>query len=87
METAHEAAERADVFLSIGTSAVVYPAAGLPLHARNAGAYVAEINIEPSAIAGEVDEVVQGKAGEVLPELVERVREKAKGSAGDDIRK
>ncbi len=73
---AQAAAHRAEVFLSIGTSAVVYPAAGIPLVAREYGAYVAEINIEASAIAGYLDEVVLGKAGEVLPELVAAVKEK-----------
>ena len=70
---AAEAARRAEVFLSIGTSAVVYPAAGLPLLAAEHGAYVAEINVEPSAIAESVDEVVLGKAGAVLPALVAAV--------------
>lgn len=79
MEEANRAAARADVLLSVGTSAVVYPAAGLPLTAAARGAYVAEVNVEPSAIAGEVDEVVLGKAGEVLPALVEAVREQARG--------
>ncbi|MEM1043459.1 MAG: NAD-dependent deacylase [Bacteroidota bacterium] len=74
MERAAEAAAQADVFLSLGTSAVVYPAASLPLIAREAGAYVAEVNVEPSAIAGEMSEVVLGPSGEVLPALVEAVR-------------
>lgn len=74
MERATEAAAGADVFLSVGTSAVVYPAAGLPLVAREAGAYVAEVNVEPSALAHEMDEVVVGAAGEVLPALLEAVR-------------
>ncbi len=73
MEKAERAAQRADVFLSIGTSAVVYPAAGLPLTAKKWGAYVAEINVEASAIASYVDEVILGKAGAVLPKLVEAV--------------
>ncbi len=76
MAQANDAAQRAEVFLSIGTSAVVYPAAGIPLVAREYGAYVAEVNVEASAIAGYVDEVVLGKAGEVLPHLVEAVKEK-----------
>ena len=67
---ADAAARRADVFLSIGTSAVVHPAAGLPILAREFGAYVAEINVEPSAIAEYMNEVILGKAGEVLPKLV-----------------
>lgn len=74
MEAAYAAAENADVFLSVGTSAVVYPAAGIPPHAKAAGAYAAEINIEPSAIAGALDEVVLGRAGEILPALVEAVK-------------
>ena len=80
MEDALAAAERADVFLSIGTSAVVYPAAGIPLRAKESGAYVAEINIEPSAIADELDEMVLGKAGEVLPALIEAVKRNKSGS-------
>ena len=76
MERAAEAAAQADVFLSVGTSAVVYPAAGLPLIAKESGAYVAEVNVERSAIARELDEVVLGKSGEVLPMLVAAVRER-----------
>lgn len=74
MERAYAAAERADVMLSIGTSAVVYPAAGIPVRAREAGAYVVEVNIERSAIADALDEVVIGRAGEILPLLVEAVK-------------
>ncbi len=74
MEAAAQAAARADVFLSVGTSAVVYPAAGLPLIAKQEGAYVAEVNPTPSEIAFRLDEQVCGRAGEVLPLLVARVR-------------
>jgi NAD-dependent deacetylase len=81
METAMQAAQACGVFLSIGTSAVVYPAAGLPITAKEHGAYVAEVNIERSAIADLVDEVVLGKSGEVLPRLVDAVK-KGKGDAG-----
>ncbi|HYG67634.1 MAG TPA: NAD-dependent deacylase, partial [Anaeromyxobacteraceae bacterium] len=59
MERAAEAAASADVFLSVGTSAVVYPAAGLPLVAKEAGAYVAEVNPERSDIAWRLDEHVR----------------------------
>ncbi len=72
---AYATCERAEVFLSVGTSAVVYPAAGLPLEAKRAGAYVAEINLQPSAIADEMDALLLGKAGEILPALVEAVRQ------------
>ena len=73
IERATEAAAFADVYLSVGTSAVVYPAAGLPQIARQAGAYTAEINPEPSDIAPLLHESVRGKAGEVLPELLDAV--------------
>ena len=73
IEAAYQAAKRADVFLSVGTSAVVYPAADIPRIAGHHGAYVAEINIEPSAIADMIDETVLGSSGTVLPRLVEAV--------------
>ena len=74
MEKAAEEAEGADVFLSVGTSAAVYPAAGLPRLAAEAGAYAAEVNVERSAVADFMSEVVIGRSGEVLPALVEAVR-------------
>lgn len=68
------AAENADVFLSVGTSAVVYPAADLPLVAGSAGALTIEINVERSAIADHMDVVILGQAGRVLPALVTAMR-------------
>ena len=64
-----DAAESAEVFLVIGTSAIVYPAASLPQIARRAGAFVLEINIEPTELSDSTDESLIGKAGEILPEL------------------
>jgi NAD-dependent deacetylase len=58
-----------DVFLTIGTSAVVYPAAGLVHEARARGAFTAEINLEPTAASAAVDVTIQGRAEEVLPGL------------------
>jgi len=75
MEEAEAATRTADVFLSIGTSAVVYPAAQLPLDARDGGAYVAEINPDTTGITDAVDESIRGPAGTVLPSLVEAVAE------------
>lgn len=69
IERADEATTRADVFLSVGTSAVVYPAAQFPLEAGANGAYVAEINPDTTAITDDVDEAIRGPAGEVLPAL------------------
>ncbi|MCK4384819.1 MAG: NAD-dependent deacylase [candidate division Zixibacteria bacterium] len=59
-----------DLFLSVGTSAVVHPAASLPMIAEKNGAYVVEANIEPTEISRLVDESLIGKAGEIMPLLV-----------------
>jgi NAD-dependent deacetylase len=68
------AAEGADVFFSVGTSAVVYPAASLPLVAKRNGAYTTEINAEMTEISDLIDETILGKSGEILPKLVEILR-------------
>ncbi len=73
LRRAYRAAERSQVFLSVGTSAMVQPAASLPLIARRAGAFLIEINTEETALSVMADCWLQGKAGEVLPELVRRV--------------
>lgn len=59
-----------DLFFSVGTSAVVHPAASLPLLAKRNGAYVVEVNIEPTEISHLMDESLFGKAGEIMPLLV-----------------
>jgi NAD-dependent deacetylase len=74
LDQAMAASAAADVFLAVGTSALVYPAAGLPLIASAHDAYVAEINPTASAIAHVIDESVEGKAGVVLPQLLDAVR-------------
>lgn len=71
---AESAAERCNVFLCIGTSAVVYPAASLPLTALNNGAYVVEINEENTDISPRVHETIIGKAGTIVPTLLEVVQ-------------
>ena len=73
IERASTAAEQAEVLLSVGTSAVVYPAARLPLVAQEHGAYVAEINPDTTGITDAVDESIRGEAGTVLPVLREAV--------------
>jgi len=65
------AAASCDLFLSIGTSSLVYPAAGLTRIAADAGATVIEINPNPTAQADGFDFVLQGNAGVILPKLVE----------------
>ncbi|MBD3332048.1 NAD-dependent protein deacylase [candidate division GN15 bacterium] len=69
--------EQADVFLSVGTSAVVHPAASLPMAARSEGAKLVEINPEPTPLTDLADISVRAKSGEFLPRVVEIVREHA----------
>lgn len=69
-ERAEAAAAQADLFLVIGTSAVVFPAAGLPITAKRRGARVIEVNPEMTDISFVADFTVLGKAGEVLPQFL-----------------
>ncbi len=73
-EKAEQAAITADVFFSIGTSAIVYPAASLPFQAKEHGAYVVEINPEYTPLSDHSDETILGKAGEILPQLVQKLK-------------
>ena len=66
-EQAAAAAANCELCFVVGTSALVYPAAGLPEVARSAGAYICEVNPERTPLSDLCDEVVMGKAGEVLP--------------------
>ncbi len=68
LERATLAARKAALLMVVGTSAQVYPAADLPRLARRAGAFVVEINPEPTALTDEVDVHLSGVAGEVLPD-------------------
>ncbi len=68
-EFAAERAARCELCLVIGTSGLVYPAAGLPEIARSAGAFLVEVNPERTPLSNMCDEVIMGKAGEVLPLL------------------
>lgn len=69
MESA-AAAQAADVFFTIGTSALVYPAAGLPIEAVRAGATVVEINPDETPFTELATFSLRGKSGEVLPALL-----------------
>ena len=69
MKEAEHAVE-ASLFLVIGTSALVYPAASLIPFAKQSGAKVVEINIDETPYSQSVDCVLRGKAAELLPELV-----------------
>jgi NAD-dependent deacetylase len=65
----------AEVFLAIGTSGVVYPAAGFVLEARARGKLTVEINLEPTERSRVFDLTIQGPAGARVPELVDALLE------------
>ena len=68
-EIAAEKASQCDLCFVIGTSSLVYPAASLPEIAKAAGAYLCEVNPEMTPLSPLCDEVLSGKAGELLPLL------------------
>jgi NAD-dependent deacetylase len=70
-----EASGRAELFFSVGTSALVHPAASMPIQAKRSGAYLVEINLEPTPLTPVADCAFHGKSGEILPEIVEKLRE------------
>lgn len=67
-------AENSDICFVVGTSAVVYPAAYIPLGAKRAGSFLVEVNIEPTEISSTVDYSLFGKAGEIMPQILEQVK-------------
>jgi NAD-dependent deacetylase len=70
LAAAEREARRASVVLVIGTSSMVYPAAAIPQIARQAGAFVVEINPERTPLSSVVDEHLGFPAGRIVPELV-----------------
>ncbi|OGP82474.1 MAG: NAD-dependent deacylase [Deltaproteobacteria bacterium RBG_16_54_11] len=66
--------EECDLLLVVGTSAVVQPVASFPLMAKQAGAFVLEVNMEPTPLSSLADASFHGKAGEVLPALLQKIK-------------
>ena len=75
LSEAIEEAKRSDVFIVVGSSLQVYPAASLPFIAKDSGAKLIMINMDPTDSDWLFDVVVHGKAGEILPRIVERIKE------------
>ena len=73
MERITAALGEADLFMSIGTSGNVYPAAGFVAEVRHAGAHTVELNLEPSEGASLFHETHHGPATRVVPGYVERL--------------
>ena len=63
----------ADIFIAIGTSGHVYPAAGFVHEARLHGAHTVELNLEPSQVGSEFEEKHYGLASAVVPEFVDKL--------------
>ena len=73
MERIYDLIRDCDLFLSIGTSGNVYPAAQFVQEAGRHGAHTVEINLEPSLGVSDFDETRHGRAGELLPAFVDEV--------------
>jgi NAD-dependent deacetylase len=74
MAQAYALIKESDLLLVVGTSAVVQPVASFPLMAKQAGAFVLEVNREPTPLSSIADASFHGKAGELLPALLEEIR-------------
>jgi NAD-dependent deacetylase len=74
LKGAISASQECDVFLSIGTSAFVEPAASLPWLALQNHALLVEINTKPTPLTKSADYVFEGLAGETLPKLIEDIQ-------------
>jgi len=75
MERIYHALANCDLFISVGTSGNVYPAAGFVAEAKKAGAHTVEINLEPSSVESVFVEKHYGKAGDLLPNYIKTLLE------------
>jgi NAD-dependent deacetylase len=73
LDEVYSALAACDLFISIGTSGNVYPAAGFAAEARSAGAHTVELNLEPSEGRSHFAECSYGPAGTIVPDYVERL--------------
>lgn len=73
MQQIYSALEACDLFVSIGTSGHVYPAAGFVEVANASGALTVELNLEPSRVESSFDQRIYGPASEVVPEFVNEI--------------
>ena len=77
---------QADCFMTVGTSAVVYPAAAFPIEAARRGVPLIEVNPEETPLTPLADIVVRAASGEALPALVAAVRAQQSTSHGEGTR-
>ncbi len=74
-DLAERASAAADVMYVVGTSAVVYPAAQLPMTVKRSGGKIVEVNVEETPLSEFADTSIHGPAAKVLPEIVKRIKE------------
>jgi NAD-dependent deacetylase len=73
--TSFKESKSCNAVLVVGTSAVVYPAASIPIMAKERGARVIEINTEPTPLTNQIsDYLICGSAGEIIPAIVQEVK-------------
>jgi NAD-dependent deacetylase len=77
---AFQQSEQSEVFFSVGTSAIIHPAASLPPVAKRSGATLIEVNVEETPISFMADFQVRARSGEFLPMLVEELRKRGGGN-------
>jgi NAD-dependent deacetylase len=75
LDAAFAASQSCDVFLAVGSTLIVNPAATMPDIARRNGAFLAIVNLSETPYDRVCDLLISAKAGEVLPEVARRVRE------------
>jgi len=71
LQSAYEEAEKCDFLLAIGSSLVVYPAADIPLRAKQRGAKLAIINKDPTSLDDMADYVINDEAGKTLSRIIQ----------------
>jgi NAD-dependent deacetylase len=75
LREAERRARAADLFVVLGSSLVVYPAAYMPAHAKHAGATLVIVNLEPTPLDGLADLVIREKAGATMAAVLSHVRD------------
>jgi NAD-dependent deacetylase len=73
-QEAERRARTSDVFVVVGSSLVVYPAAYMPAHAKHAGATLVIVNLSPTPYDGQADLLIPARAGEVMDAIIQRLR-------------
>ena len=67
-------AQNCDLFIVIGSTLLIYPAAYIPTYAREAGAKLAIVNLTPTSFDHHAEVILRGKAGQIMSEVIGRVR-------------